>query len=44
MEVAVYGYGNIGSGVVEVIERNQDVVSKGAGCDMESLPEAGASG
>lgn len=34
MEVAVYGYGNIGSGVVEVIERNQDVVSKGAGCDI----------
>jgi len=24
MEVAVYGYGNIGSGVVEVIEKNQD--------------------
>ena len=34
MEVAVYGYGNIGSGVVEVIERNQDVVAKGAGCDI----------
>lgn len=24
MEIAVYGYGNIGSGVVEIIERNQD--------------------
>ena len=31
MEVAVYGYGNIGSGVVEVIERNQDRMVKAVG-------------
>lgn len=31
MEVAVYGYGNIGSGVVEVIEKNQDRMVKAVG-------------
>ena len=27
-EVAVLGYGTVGSGVVEVIENNRDVISK----------------
>lgn len=31
IEAAVYGYGNIGSGVVEVIEKNQDVIEKSIG-------------
>lgn len=31
IEAAVYGYGNIGSGVVEVIEKNQDVVARSIG-------------
>ncbi len=31
IETAVYGYGNIGSGVVAVIEQNQDAVKKAVG-------------
>lgn len=31
MNVAVMGYGTIGSGVVEVLEKNQDVIEKNAG-------------
>lgn len=31
MKVAVMGYGTIGSGVVEVLEKNQDVIEKNAG-------------
>lgn len=31
MNVAVMGYGTIGSGVVEVLEKNQDVIAKNAG-------------
>ncbi|MCR4589185.1 MAG: homoserine dehydrogenase [Lachnospiraceae bacterium] len=30
-KVAVLGYGTVGSGVVEVIEKNQDIVSRNAG-------------
>lgn len=44
---AVMGYGTIGSGVVEVLEKNRDVVAKSAGkeievkyvLDLRSLPE-----
>lgn len=31
IEAAIYGYGNIGSGVVEVIEKNQDRIAKAVG-------------
>lgn len=31
IEAAIYGYGNIGSGVAEVIEKNQDRIEKAAG-------------
>lgn len=31
IEVAIYGYGNIGSGVAEVIEKNQDRIKKAIG-------------
>lgn len=31
IEAAIFGYGNIGSGVVEVIEKNQKMIAKAAG-------------
>lgn len=31
IEAAIYGYGNIGSGVAEVIERNQEKIAKAVG-------------
>ena len=31
IEAAIYGYGNIGSGVAEVIEKNQDRIEKAVG-------------
>lgn len=31
IEAAIYGYGNIGSGVAEVIEKNQDRIRKATG-------------
>jgi homoserine dehydrogenase len=34
VKVAVLGYGTVGSGVVEVIERNNEQVSRSAGCEM----------
>ena len=34
MDVAVLGYGTIGSGVVEVLKVNQDVIAKKAGCPL----------
>ena len=34
MDVAVLGYGTIGSGVVEVLKINQDVIEKKAGCPL----------
>ena len=33
-QVAVLGYGTVGSGVVEVIEKNSDVISKRVGEDI----------
>ena len=35
VKVAVLGYGTVGSGVVEVIETNKDLISKNIGEDME---------
>lgn len=35
IQVAVFGYGNIGGGVVDVIEQNQDVISKAAGDSVQ---------
>jgi len=35
VKVAVLGYGTVGSGVVEVIEKNQDMVAKKAGEELE---------
>ena len=34
IKVAVLGYGTVGSGVVEVIERNNDQVSGSAGEEL----------
>ncbi len=34
-KIAVLGYGTVGSGVVEVIEKNQDIVSRNAGEAVE---------
>ena len=34
VNVAVLGYGTVGSGVVEVIENNNEVVSKRAGLPL----------
>lgn len=34
IQVAVLGYGTVGSGVVEVIEKNKDMVNKKAGADL----------
>lgn len=35
MKIAVLGYGTVGSGVVEVLERNQEIISKRAGKEIE---------
>ena len=35
VKVAVFGYGTVGSGVVEVLEKNKDMVSKKAGEEIE---------
>ncbi|MBR6478100.1 MAG: homoserine dehydrogenase, partial [Lachnospiraceae bacterium] len=35
IKVAVFGYGTVGSGVVEVIEKNREQVSKKAGEEIE---------
>lgn len=35
MKIAVLGYGTIGSGVVEIIEKNQEQVAKNAGMPIE---------
>ncbi len=35
VKIAVLGYGTVGSGVVEVLEKNKDVVSKNVGDDIE---------
>ena len=35
IKIAVLGYGTVGSGVVEVIEKNRDMVNKKAGEDLE---------
>ena len=34
INVAVLGYGTVGSGVVEVIETNKDVIDKRAGQEL----------
>ena len=34
INVAVFGYGTVGSGVVEVIEKNKDMISKKAGEEL----------
>ena len=48
IQIAVMGYGTIGSGVVEVIETNQDVIAKRTGegvevkyvLDLRDFPES----
>lgn len=35
IRVAVFGYGTVGSGVVEVIEKNRDMINKKAGEELE---------
>ncbi|MBO5986831.1 MAG: hypothetical protein J6Q02_08550, partial [Lachnospiraceae bacterium] len=35
VKVAVMGYGTVGSGVVEVIEKNKDMIQKKAGQEIE---------
>ena len=35
MKIAILGYGNIGSGVAEVLRRNHDYVAKKAGCEIQ---------
>lgn len=35
MKIAVLGYGTVGSGVVEVLERNQEIIAKRAGEKVE---------
>lgn len=35
MKIAVLGYGTVGSGVVEVIEKNKDMVNKKAGQELD---------
>ncbi len=34
IKVAVLGYGTVGSGVVEALEKNKDIVTKNAGCEI----------
>ena len=35
VKVAVLGYGTVGSGIVEVIKTNQDMVNKKAGDEID---------
>lgn len=35
MKIAVLGYGTVGSGVVEVLEKNQEIISQRAGKEIE---------
>ena len=35
VKIAVLGYGTVGSGVVEVIERNRELIEKRAGKRLE---------
>ena len=35
MKIAVLGYGTVGSGVVEVLEKNQEIISERAGKSIE---------
>ena len=35
VKIAVFGYGTVGSGVVEVLEKNKDMVTKKAGTEIE---------
>lgn len=35
MKVAILGYGTVGSGVAEILDKNKDIVSKNAGEDIE---------
>ncbi len=35
ISIAVLGYGTVGSGVVEVIEKNKDVIDKRAGEEIQ---------
>ena len=35
IQIAVLGYGTVGSGVVEVIEKNKDMVNKKSGDEIE---------
>ena len=35
MRIAVLGYGTVGSGVVEVLERNREIISARAGKEIE---------
>ena len=35
MRIAVLGYGTVGSGVVEVLEKNHDIISARAGKEIE---------
>ena len=35
VKIAVLGYGTVGSGVVEVIERNRELIEKRAGSDWK---------
>ena len=34
INVAVFGYGTVGSGVVEVIEKNKNMINKKAGAEL----------
>lgn len=34
VQIAVFGYGTVGSGVVEVLEKNKDMVTKKAGKEI----------
>ena len=35
VQIAVFGYGTVGSGVVEVLEKNKDMITKKAGTEIE---------
>jgi len=35
MKIAVWGYGTVGSGVVEVLETNKELIAKRAGCRID---------
>ena len=40
IQIAVLGYGTVGSGVVEVINRNQESINKKAGEDPMTLRQS----